>query len=81
MARYCSECGVTLNEEDLFCVNCGANLEELEKEEPVTDEDIRVVLSTLNDLLDNLPDKVINNFAKTKEFSTYEKVMRKYKIK
>lgn len=81
MDIYCTECGAALNEEDRFCTNCGVTLEELEKEEPVTDEDIRIILNVLNDLLDKLPDKVINNFAKTKEFSTYEKVMHKYKIK
>ena len=81
MTRYCAECGASLTEEEIFCINCGVNLEELEKEEPVTDEDIRITLSTLNNLLSNLPDKVIDDFAKTKEFSIYEKVMRKYKIK
>jgi len=81
MTKHCTECGASLTEEDKFCINCGVNLEDLETEEPVTDEDVRIVLNTLNNLLNNLPEKVINEFAKTKEFSTYEKVMRRYKNK
>ena len=81
MSKYCSACGTSLREGAKFCIICGVNLEEQKKEETITEDDIKITLSVLNNLLDKLPEKVIDDFTKTKEFYIYERVMRKYKIK
>ncbi|MEW5937622.1 MAG: hypothetical protein AB1665_07380 [Candidatus Thermoplasmatota archaeon] len=44
------------------------------------DDEVRKVLKLLDDLLEHLPDEVIERFAKSKEFELYEKVMSKYKV-
>ena len=45
------------------------------------DKDIRRVLSIVDDLLGQLPDEVIDEFAKSKDFEIYERVISKYKAK
>lgn len=47
----------------------------MNRKEQITDEDIRDVLKTLDCLLNNLPEKVIEDYIQTKEFALYEKVM------
>lgn len=42
------------------------------------DPDVKKVLQITDDLLGNLPDEVIEDFAKSKDFKVYEKVMNKY---
>ena len=51
------------------------------EETPTLDDDIIEVLRITDDLLAKLPDDVIENFAKSKNFELYEKVLNKYKIK
>jgi len=54
---------------------------EMEKEDFILDEDIKKVLLMTDTLLGNLPEEVIDEFVKSKDFSLYEKVINKYKIK
>ena len=51
------------------------------EENPVLDEDIIEFLRIADDLLEKLPGEVIDEFAQSKDFELYEKVMNKYKIK
>jgi len=62
--------------------------EEQKKEEyeevpemPILDEDIRKFITITDNLLAELPDEVIDKFAKSKDFEVYERVLSKYKIK
>ena len=50
-------------------------------ENPLLDEDIKKVLSITDNLLEKLPEEVIDKFAQSEDFELYEKVMSKYKIK
>lgn len=54
---------------------------EVEKENPILDEDVRRVLRLTDNLLEKLPDEVIDEFVKSDDFALYEKVISKYKIK
>jgi hypothetical protein len=54
---------------------------EVEKENPLLDEDIKNVLEITDNLLEKLPDEVIDEFVKSKDYELYEKVIKKYKIK
>lgn len=51
------------------------------EEEPPLDEDVRKVLKIADDLLEKLPENVIDEFATSDDFVLYEKVITKYKIK
>jgi hypothetical protein len=51
------------------------------EEEPSLDEDVRKVLKIADDLLEKLPEDVIDKFATSDDFALYEKVITKYKIK
>ncbi|MEA2055866.1 MAG: hypothetical protein U9O49_03435 [Candidatus Thermoplasmatota archaeon] len=51
------------------------------EENPVLDEDIIEFLRIADELLEKLPGEVINEFAQSKDFELYEKVMNKYKVK
>lgn len=42
------------------------------------DPDLKTVLKKLDGLLEKLPDDVIRSFSKSKDFTTYEKIMKKY---
>ena len=79
MQKYCTKCGITLTEKNLFCTNCGAAQQNENKQEVITDEEVKIVLNTLDDLLGYLPPTMIDHFKQTKEYSIYEKVMRRYK--
>ncbi|MBI5000213.1 MAG: hypothetical protein HZB92_01605 [Euryarchaeota archaeon] len=57
-----------------------ASLAKEERDLLSVDEDVRKVLKVLDDLLANLPDELIDKFAKSPEFRLYEKVMDKYKV-
>ncbi|MDH7517302.1 MAG: hypothetical protein QHH19_03050 [Candidatus Thermoplasmatota archaeon] len=48
---------------------------------PLLDDDVRKVLIITDNLLEKLPDDVIDDFVKSKDFELYEKVISKYKIK
>jgi len=48
---------------------------------PLLDDDVRKVLLITDGLLEKLPDDVIDDFVKSKDFELYEKVIGKYKIK
>ena len=50
-------------------------------ENHILDEDIRKVLSIIDNLLGNLPENVIDDFVKSEDFALYEKVVYKYKTK
>jgi membrane protein implicated in regulation of membrane protease activity len=52
-----------------------------EKVVEVVDDDIKKVLKITDELLGNLPDEVINKFAKSQDFELYERVLNKYKVK
>jgi len=54
---------------------------EMEKEDFIMDEDIKKILLMTDNLLGNLPEKVIDEFVKSKDFALYEKVINKYKSK
>ena len=54
---------------------------EASDENPILDEDIKRVLSIIDDLLGNLPEDVIDDFVKSEDFALYEKVVGKYKTK
>jgi len=49
------------------------------KEQTFVDEDVIKVLLITDDLLGNLPEEVIDNFAQSEDFKLYEKVISKYK--
>lgn len=48
---------------------------------PLLDDDVRKVLIITDGLLEKLPEDVIDDFVKSKDFGLYEKVISKYKIK
>ncbi len=48
---------------------------------PVVDDDIKKVLLLTDDLLGKLPENVIEEFAQSKDFELYERVLSKYKIR
>ena len=52
-----------------------------EKEKPLLDEDIKKVLAITDNLLGKLPEEIIDEFIKSKDYELYEKVIRRYKIK
>ena len=54
---------------------------DMEKEESILDEDIKKILLITDNLLGNLPEKIIDEFVKSKDFALYEKVINKYKTK
>jgi len=54
---------------------------EMEKEDFILDGDIKKVLLMTDTLLGNLPEEVIDEFVKSKDFALYEKVINKYKTK
>ena len=80
MTPYCDNCGTILQREDKFCAECGSRLDDLKEQETVTEEEIRKILITLNNLLSNLPDELIEEFIRSEEFPIYEKIMRIYRI-
>jgi len=47
----------------------------------ILDDDVRKVLEIADNLLEKLPEEVIDKFASSKDFEIYEKVITKYKIK
>jgi hypothetical protein len=56
----------------------------IKKDEPkpeIVDDDIKKILKITDELLGNLPDSVINAFAKSKDFELYKRVLDKYRIK
>ena len=54
---------------------------EVAEENPILDEDIRQVLRITDNLLEKLPNEVIDEFVQSEDFALYEKVISKYKIK
>ncbi len=50
-------------------------------QKPVLDDDVEKLLPILDELLENLPEDVIDEFAHSDKFTLYEKVMRKYQNK
>ncbi|MEM4308387.1 MAG: hypothetical protein QXU48_04930 [Thermoplasmata archaeon] len=53
---------------------------EFEKEVELSEEEIARVLKTLDELLGNLPEEKISEFAMSEEFKLYEKLLKKYGI-
>jgi DNA repair exonuclease SbcCD ATPase subunit len=45
------------------------------------DEDVKRVLIIMDNLLEHLPDEIIDRFAQSEDFALYEKIFNKYKIK
>ena len=62
-----------------------SDFDELIKEkatkEPNIDNDVGELLPILDELLEQLPEDVIDEFAHSEKFTLYEKVMNKYKKK
>jgi len=54
---------------------------ETAEENPILDEDIIQVLRITDNLLEKLPNEVIDEFVQSEDFTLYEKVISKYKIK
>lgn len=54
---------------------------EVAEENPILDEDIIQVLRITDNLLEKLPNEVIDKFVQSEDFTLYEKVISKYKIK
>ena len=54
---------------------------ETKKENILLDEDIKKFLEVADDLLGKLPEEVVDEFVKSKDYELYEKVIKKYKIK
>jgi len=48
---------------------------------PLLDDDVRKVLIITDNLLEKLPEDIIDDFVKSKDFELYEKIINKYKIK
>jgi len=69
------------NSQTLEMDNLIVGKKEMEKEDFILDGDIKKVLLMTDTLLGNLPEEVIDEFVKSKDFSLYEKVINKYKIK
>ncbi|MEW5936439.1 MAG: RAD55 family ATPase [Candidatus Thermoplasmatota archaeon] len=46
-----------------------------------TEAEVRRILSVLDDLLEDLPDDVIAEFARSKEYVLYEKILDRYRVK
>lgn len=44
------------------------------------DEETRKILKILDDLLENLPDEVVDEFARSDDYLLYEKILEKYKL-
>jgi len=58
-----------------------AGKKEMKEEDSILDENIKKVLLMTDNLLGNLPEEVIDEFVKSKDFALYEKVISKYKNK
>jgi len=54
---------------------------EITEESPMVDDDLIKVLTIADNLLEKLPNDVVDNFVQTKDFELYERVISKYKIK
>lgn len=52
-----------------------------EPEQEFIDEDVKKLLTITDNLLGELPEEVIDKFAKSEDFNLYSKVLHKYKIK
>ena len=52
-----------------------------ESQPEIVDEDVKKLLTITDNLLGELPDEVIDKFAKSEDFELYSKVLHKYKIK
>ena len=50
-------------------------------EKPFLDDDVEKLLPILDELLEKLPDEVVDEFAQSEDFVLYEKVVSKYKRK
>lgn len=53
---------------------------EADAKKSVVDADAKKVLKVVDSLLGKLPDKVVNRFAKSKDFELYKKVLKKYGV-
>jgi hypothetical protein len=56
-------------------------IEETEFDENYLDEDVKNLIPVIDDLLGQLPDEIIDDFANSNNFELYEKVVKKYKSK
>jgi sucrose-6-phosphate hydrolase SacC (GH32 family) len=66
-------------EEPKINIKHNINLKENSSEVLSMDEDVIKFLKIADDLLEKLPDNVIDDFAKSKDFEVYERVIKKYK--
>ena len=69
----------TSKEEPKINIKHNINLKENTSEVLSMDEDVIKFLKIADDLLEKLPDDVIDKFAKSKDFEIYERVINKYK--
>ena len=51
-----------------------------EGQEFLMDEETRNILRVLDDLLENLPEEVVDKFARSDDYLLYERVLEKYKL-
>ena len=64
MAKYCKNCGEELEEEAVFCANCGIKVNENEsKTESSTINNINKSFSKLNDSIDNVSNDFSDSFS------------------
>ncbi len=68
-------------EEDKLYDTDEIQLDEIMDEKILLDDDVEKLLPIIDELLENLPNEVIDEFAQSENFTLYEKVMSKYKKK
>lgn len=59
----------------------GDLIAEVELDEPLVDEDVKKLIPVLDELLGELPDEIIDDFANSENFELYKKVVGRYKSK
>lgn len=91
-AEKCSECGNQLKDQIIevrICPLCGCPVkseEEYEKfkekilEEPISMEELRWILSVLDNLLKDLPKDKIEEFAQSENFELYKKILDTFDV-
>lgn len=52
--------------------------EAVSKVDAASDEELRRVFALIDDLLGKLPDNVIEEFSKSKDFELYDRILKKY---
>lgn len=69
-----------LESEISFLIGEKADLQKKISEASIIDEDMRALLKVLDQLLGQLPEEVVDKFAKSDEFAIYERVLDRFKV-